>query len=102
MGHVITLKGERNAVILDPRREFRELVEEYMGCEAATLFDEIISEVQEEIEDRYAGGDDYEAISDGYRGQLVDVMNDIEEILCAKRINRKRLEGIYLNLNNNL
>jgi hypothetical protein len=83
-------------------------VEEYMGYEAADLFDEILEEVAEEIDDLYAegkrrpDGDDYEAISDGYRGQLVDILNDLKEVVFAKRLNRKRLEEITMNLERNL
>ena len=105
MGHIITLpcviKAKRNETILDPRRDFRYLIEEYMGYEAANLFDEILVEVEEEVDELYAtnqrhpDGDDYESISDGYRGLLVDTMNDLHEVLTQKRINRKRLEEIH-------
>ena len=47
-------------------------------------------------------GEDYERIADGYRGMAVDAMNGLHEVLMQPRLNRKRLEAIYDNLNKNL
>jgi hypothetical protein len=108
MAHIMTfpcvIKATRNETIFD-RNDFRYYIEQYMGYEAANYFDECIKDAQDEIEDMYGStstGDDYEAISDGYRNQLVDVMNELKEIVYEKRINRKRLEELYLNLEENL
>lgn len=112
MGHIITLpcvvKAKRNETISDLRNDFRYLVEEYMGYEAANVFDEVLKDVESEIDEMYAtgtrhpAGDDYEAISDGFRGLLVDTMNDLHEVLMQQRISRKRLDKIYDRLNKNV
>lgn len=113
MGHVITLpctvKVKRNETILDPRKDFRYLIEEYMGYDAAQLFDEILSEVEEEVDEMYASGkrtpegfDDYESIADAYCNELVSTMNALKEQLDKPRLNRKAIEEIYNNLNMNL
>lgn len=52
MSHVISLPDGDTAIILDPERDFRQLIGKYMGCDAADLFDRIIEEVQEKTEDR--------------------------------------------------
>ena len=41
-------------------------------------------------------------LPDGYRGMVVDAMNGLHEALMQPRLNRKRLEAIYDNLNKNL
>lgn len=109
MGHTITLpcviKGKHNETISisydDNYRDFKYLIEEYMGYEALKVFEEILQSVEEETDRLYApNGDDYEAISDGYRGLLIDTMNDLHEVLYGKnRISRKRLEEIHDRLN---
>ena len=108
MGHVITLPGGENEIIIDTKRDFRRLVEKHMGYDAANLFDEIIKQVEEEIDDLYAtgkrhpDGEDYEAISDGLRGLAVDTMNALKELLGASKIDRKRLDAIYYELERSL
>lgn len=52
MGHVITLPGGKNEIIIDTKRDFRRLVEKHMGYDAADLFDSIIKQVREDTEDR--------------------------------------------------
>lgn len=114
MGHTITLpcviKAKHNETISisydDSYRDFKYLIEEYMGYEALKVFEEILQSVEEETDRLYAeglrhpNGDDYEAISDGYRGLLIDTMNDLHEVLYGKnRISRKRLEEIHNRLN---
>lgn len=59
-------------------------------------YEEVLAELRGE------NGDNYEKIADGYRGIAVDTMNDLHEVLMQPRLNRKRLEAIYENLNKNL
>ena len=62
------------------------------------LYTEILADLREEL----TGVDDYEKVADGYRGMAVDTMKDLHEVLMQPRLNRKRLEAIYENLNRNL
>lgn len=70
--------------------------DERLGRDCEELFTEIISEL------KGMDGEDYERIADGYRGMAVDAMNGLHEALMQPRLNRKRLEAIYDNLNKNL
>lgn len=83
--------------VLNPKRELREIIDADLGMEAAKLYDDILDEF------RYVPtGDDYEAISDGYRNMLVDVMNELGEIIFQKRLDRKKIERLYDRLNRDL
>lgn len=65
------------------------LIKRYMGEPAAELFQSCI----DYSEDPYiAEGNDREA--DYYRGRLVDVMNDLDEILADRQISRKRIKEL--------
>ncbi|MBQ9609361.1 MAG: hypothetical protein IJV15_07965 [Lachnospiraceae bacterium] len=86
---------------MNPRDELREIIDEYLGMDVANLFDQVIEEIEYDLTPDEIG-DDYEAISDGYRNMLVDTMNELQEIVYAKRIDRKRLERLWQNLNKNL
>lgn len=97
------IRRRQTVTILCPQDDLREIIDQDMGIEAARLYDEVISDL--EIE--YAGqnesdGDDYEKIADGYRNRLVDVMNELQEIVMQKRMNRRRLEKLWQQLNNEL
>lgn len=108
MGRIIalpcTVKEKRNEVILDPRSDFRNLVEEYMGSEAAHLYDDILEELEEEIDtqyeygERHLYGDDYGIISKASLRQLQDVLHDLEDVVSEKSLNRDRLEKIITSL----
>ncbi len=52
MPHVISLPGGDTAIILDPERDFRQLIDKYMGYDAADVFDSITKQVREDTEDR--------------------------------------------------
>lgn len=41
-------------------------------------------------------------VADGFRAMAVDAMNALHEVLMQPRLNRKRLEAIYDDLNKNL
>lgn len=69
----------------------RKIIYERLGRDCEELFTEIL----EEIKGEHVSGDDYEKIADGYRNNLVNVMNDLEEALQKPRLNRKRIEEIY-------
>ena len=75
------------------------LIKRYMGEDAAEIFLSCL----DYSEDPYAyeaEGDNREA--DYYRGRLVDVMNDLDEILADKRISRKRIKYLAEELRNEL
>lgn len=67
---------------------FYNILYEHLGRDAAETFQRLITKEDE-------GGDNYELIADGYRDALVNAMNGLEEVLKAKRLDRKRLENIY-------
>ena len=87
-------------------RDLRELIDEYLGMDAARLFDQVLEQERQNIMEEYGideiPGDDYEAISDGYRNMLVDTMNKLQEIVYANRLDRKKLEAVWKNLHDNL
>ena len=72
---------------------FYNILYEHLGRDAAETFQRLITKEDE-------GGDNYELIADEYRDALVNAMNDLEEVLKAKRLDRKRLERIYDNICN--
>ena len=76
--------------------KLQQIIRENLGRDCEELYTEIISEL------KGMDGEDYERIADGYRGMAVDVMNGLHEVLMQPRLNRKRLEAIYYNLNENL
>lgn len=82
----------------DPEGTLQKIIYERLGRDCEELYTEILADLREEL----TGGDDYEKVADGYRGMAVDTMNDLHEVLMQPRLNRKRLEAIYENLNKNL
>ena len=76
--------------------KLQQIIRENLGLDCEELYTEIISEL------KGMDGEDYESIADGYRGMAVDAMNGLHEALMQPRLNRKRLEAIYDNLNKNL
>ena len=72
---------------------FYNILYEHLGRDAAEAFRRLVTKEDE-------GGDNYELIADGYMNALVNAMNDLEEVLKAKRLDRKRLERIYDNICN--
>lgn len=90
--------GSMELVFGDPKGTLQKIIYERLGRDCEELYTEILADLREEL----TGGDDYEKIADGYRSMAVDTMNDLHEVLVQPRLNRKRLEAIYENLNNNL
>ena len=76
--------------------KLQQIIRENLGRDCEELYTEIISEL------KGMDGEDYERIADGYRGMAVDAMNGLHEALMQPKLNRKRLEAIYDNLNKNL
>lgn len=76
--------------------KLQKIIREHLGRDCEELYEEIIAELGGE------DGDDYEKIADGFRAMAVDAMNTLHEVLMQPRLNRKRLEAIYDNLNKNL
>lgn len=90
--------GSMELVFGDPEGTLQKIIYERLGRDCEELYTEILADLREEL----TGGDDYEKVADGYRGMAVDTMNDLHEVLVQPRLNRKRLEAIYENLNKNL
>lgn len=88
--------GSTEYVFGGPEEVLQKIIYERLGRDCEELFTEIISEL------KGMDGEDYERIADGYRGMAVDAMNGLHEALMQPRLNRKRLEAIYDNLNKNL
>lgn len=76
--------------------KLQQIISENLGRDCEELYEEVLAEL------RGKNGDDYEKVADGYRGLAIDAMNDLHEVLMQPRLNRKRLEAIYENLNKNL
>lgn len=76
--------------------KLQQIIREYLGRDCEELYEEVLAELRGE------NGDDYEKVADGYRDMAVDTMNELHEVLMQPRLNRKRLEAIYENLNKNL
>ena len=74
----------------------RKIIYERLGKDCEELCEEVIAEY------RFTDPEDYERIADGYHNTLMDVANELEAALARPRLNRKRLEAIYDNLNKNL
>lgn len=105
MARVIHLKNGESEVMLCSDTEYflRYLIAEYLGDDAAYLFDEIFNPDEPD-------GDDYEMISDGYLSMLHDAQEIfqslINELNNGKQMNRKKLlqlakEG-YNSIHNNI
>lgn len=92
------LDGSMELVFGDPEGTLQKIIYERLGRDCEELYTEILADLRGEL----TGGDDYEKVADGYRGMAVDTMNDLHEVLMQPRLNRKRLEAIYENLNKNL
>lgn len=90
--------GSTELVFGDPEETLQKIIYERLGRDCEELFTDILADLREEL----TGGDDYEKVADGYRGIAIDMMNDLHEVLMQPRLNRKRLEAIYDNLNKNL
>lgn len=101
MAHVIEIppqiRTRQVMTILDPKKELREIIDADMGSDVADLYNEIICELEE---DDY--GDNYEAIADSLRNFLVDCMNELQEIVMQKRLNRDKLLNLYKKMNREL
>lgn len=76
--------------------KLQKIIREHLGLDCEELYEEIIAELSGE------DGDNYEKIADGFRAMAVDAMNALHEVLMQPRLNRKRLEAIYDDLNKNL
>lgn len=101
MADVLYFPDGGHEVILGNQVEaFKRVIYERLGRDAEEMFDSIIADIKYEFSPE--GRDDYERAADGYRNQLVDVMNELHEVISQPRLNRKRLEAIYDNLNKNL
>lgn len=97
--------GGHEAILGNRRDALRRVLDERLGRDTAELFDSVLKEVEDELEELYTsgkGGDDYEKISDGYYNTLVDVRNELSEALRKPRLNRKDIEAIFGDLNRNL
>lgn len=90
--------GSTELVFGDPEGTLQKIIYERLGRDCEELFTDILADLREEL----TGGNDYEKVADGYRGIAIDTMNDLHEVLMQPRLNRKRLEAIYENLNKNL
>lgn len=90
--------GSTELVFGDPEGTLLKIIYERLGRDCEELFTDILADLREEL----TGGDDYKKVADGYRGIAIDTMNDLHEVLMQPRLNRKRLEAIYENLNKNL
>lgn len=100
MGSVITVKGKAET-ILAPEDDLRDLILEHMGSDARDLYDEVLWDAREEyLDDMEDPEDNPEAES--YRNQLIDVMNELQEIVYASRLDRKRLERLWQSLHKSL
>ena len=101
MADVLYFPDGGHEVILGDRVEaFKRVIYERLGRDAEEMFDSIIEDIKYEFSPE--GRDDYERAADGYRNQLVDVMNELHEVISQPRLNRRRIEQIYRNLDRNL
>lgn len=108
MGHIITIepqiRARQTVTILNPVKDLREILDNDMGMEVANLFDEAINDAiyNAEIDEIKCKGDDYEKIADGYHNMLSEFVDELEEILSQKRLNRGRLERLHERINREL
>ena len=103
MGRMIEIlpqiRAKQVIPIINPKDELRQILYDDMGSDIADLYDSVIRELEEK--DDYSG-DDYESIADGYHNFLVDYMNELQEIVMQKRLDRKKLENLYEKMNREL
>lgn len=103
MGRMIEIlpqiRAKQIIPIINPKDELRQILYDDMGSDIADLYDSVIRELEEK--DDY-NGDDYESIADGYYNLLVDYMNELQEIVMQKRIDRRKLENLYEKMNREL
>ena len=103
MGRMIEIlpqiRAKQVIPIINPKDELRQILYDDMGSDITDLYDSVIRELEEK--DDY-NGDDYESIADGYHNLLVDYMNELQEIVMQKRLDRKKLENLYEKMNREL
>lgn len=97
MADVISLKDGSVEILFEPK-DFKYLVEKYMGYDAETYFENLISKLQEEVEDAL---DKEQSDLGAYEAQLesntrcfIDIQETVEEmelILETPRVNKKKL-----------
>lgn len=88
--------GSTELVFGSEETTLQKIIYERLGRDCEELFTEIIEELKE------VDGEEWEKIADSYRNMAVNAMNELREVLEQPRLNRKRLEAIYNNLNKNL
>lgn len=93
------IRAKQIIPIINPKDELRQILYDDMGSDIADLYDGVIRELEEK--DDYSG-DDYESIADGYHNLLVDYMNELQEILVQKRLDRRRLETLHVKMGREL
>lgn len=112
MADVISLKDGSVETLLQPR-DFQYLVEKYMGYDAETYFENLISKLQEEVEDALDKEQSdlgaYEASLESNTRCFIDIQEAVEEmesILKAPRVDKKKLfkliEQVQRQINNQI
>lgn len=112
MADVISLKDGSVETLLQPR-DFQYLVEKYMGYDAETYFENLISKLQEEVEDALDKEQSdlgvYEASLESNTRCFIDIQEAVEEmesILKAQRVDKKKLfkliEQVQRQINNQI
>ncbi len=112
MADVISLKDGSVETLFEPK-DFQYLVEKYMGYEAETYFENLISKLQEEVDDALNKEQSdlgaYEASLESNTRCFIDIQEVIEEmelILEAPRVDKKKLfkliEQIQSKINNQI
>lgn len=81
------LKDGSYADILDKYFGFQQLIKEKLGDEAEEYYLEILSDVISDAEER----EEDNAEAESWRNYCIDIWHELQEIVYAKRINRKRL-----------
>lgn len=112
MADVISLKDGSVETLLQPK-DFLYLVEKYMGYDVETYFENLISILQEEVEDaqdkEQSDIGSYEASLESNTRCFIDIQEAMEEmqlILEAPRINKNKLfkliEQVQTKINNQI
>ena len=112
MADVISLKDGSVEVVFEPK-DFQYLIEKYMGYDAETYFENLISKLQEEVEDALDKEQSdlgaYEAALESNTRCFIDIQEAVEEmevILQAPRVNKKKLfnliEQVQEQINNQI
>jgi len=100
--HTITIPKkeipEQSFIMFNPKEEMEDIIKDNLGYDMSNAFHELIYDLTFDVPE----GDDYEKIADGYYQMLLNVWHELEEIIYAKRLDRKRLERLCENLNKNL